>query len=330
MIDSEQGAAPREPLGAAEAIRLLYPQQGEAVYRTIYGIVLDAGQAEDLTRETFVRAYREWETSEPSDPRTWLLGIATSLAIPSMGTRRPRWPVAPWRARRDRNGAGHIEEALPDQDPVARLMRPLHPEERALVILHYCQQLPSAVIAEEFGLRYARVPSRVNRAMQVLRTRAHGVGMSPGATDVAITGALMQALTGAPISLPPVETILSVPDRPAPVSILPLPPPGLIFRSSRGSEKSLSRYLPYLVAVTVGALLIGVVVAGLNLYAASQEAPASARSLTTPPPRTFQGGAGSSTTPPTVLPTPVPPPPTPVATPPPATPVPAAPAPPAP
>lgn len=327
------------PLDAAEAIRLLYPQQGDTVYRTIYGIVLDARQAQDLTRETFVRAYREWEPPEPTDARTWLLGIATSLAIASFGTRRSRWRVTALRGRW--GGSGEEPVGGPSQDPdlVASLMRPLDPEERALVILHYCRQAPGAEIAEELGIPGSAVASRVNRAMRVLRRRAHAVGAAPragergplsevppNATDVAIIDALKHGLTRAAVSLPPVEEILNAadaPDLPPPVSILPLPPPGLISRSSRDSEKSLSRYLPYLVAVTVAAVLVGIVV-GLNFYAASQDAPASARSQATPPSRTFHGGGGSATTPPTTTPSPVTPAPTPLPTPPPATPVPAA------
>lgn len=239
-IDSEQGAAPRVPLDAAEAIRLLYRQHGDTVYQTIYAIVLDARQALDLTRETFVLAYRQWEPADPAGARAWLLDIATSLVSTSPRTHRSPWR---WRA----------------------------PQWRGL----------------KYGLLSARMP------------------------------------------LPPVDAILSAaeaPDLPAPVSILPLPPPGLMFRSSRDSEKSLLRYLPYVVAVTVAAAALVGIVAGVDLYAGTQNAPASANSLATPPAHTFHSGGGASTTPPTPAPTPVPPAPTALPTPPPATPVPAVPA----
>ena len=245
-----------------------------------------------------------------------------------MGIRRLRWRMTPSRARRDGTAAEPGGGPPQDRnlDPVARLLRPLGPEGRALVILHYCHQIRSAEIAEEFGLRYAKVPSRVNRAMQVLRRHAHAAGVSPSANDVEIVDALKQALMGATVSLSPVDVILHAADRRGRVSILPLPPPGLVFRSSPSSEKTLPRYLPYLVAVTVTALLIGVVVAGLNLYAGPQDGPTAARSIATPAARTHHRGGGSPTAPPTVAPTPLLPPPAPASTAPPATPAPAVPA----
>lgn len=167
--------APRLPDDAAEAIKVLYPREGETVYRTIYGIVLDAAEAQDLTQETFVRAYRAWDRFDRGNVRAWLLRIATNLAITHYRTQRRRRRVAPWMLASGPQSE-EPQRKSEDEDLVRWLMRPLSPEQRLLVTLHYYQQIPRAEIAGQLGIPVGTVASRINRAMQVLRQRAQGLG----------------------------------------------------------------------------------------------------------------------------------------------------------
>lgn len=171
------------PDGTTEAITLLYRREGGAVYRTIYGIVLDAGESRDLTRETFVRAYHAWERFDRSDARVWLLRIAADLAITYERGARRHGGIARWMPS---EAVTVDEDGKPAQeakaDLVAWLMRPLTPEQRALVTLCYYQQFTPAQISNHFGIPAGSLASRLNRAMQVLRRRAQAVGgaLQPG------------------------------------------------------------------------------------------------------------------------------------------------------
>jgi RNA polymerase sigma-70 factor (ECF subfamily) len=174
--EAELVPAPALPDDASEAIKLLYSREGEAVYRTIYGIVLDAAEAQDLTQETFVRAYRAWDRFDRVNARAWLLRIGTNLAITHYRTQRRRRRVAPWLLL---SGAQSEEpqRQSEDKDLVAWLMRPLTPEQRSLITLHYYQQVPRAEIADQLGIPVGTVASRINKAMQLLRQRAQAIGV---------------------------------------------------------------------------------------------------------------------------------------------------------
>src|SRR5229473_2124467 len=69
-------------LDPATEFRQLYDQQYVSVYRSIRGVVLDSAAAEDLTQETFVRAYRARHRYTPTaPPGAWLRRIGINLAI---------------------------------------------------------------------------------------------------------------------------------------------------------------------------------------------------------------------------------------------------------
>lgn len=165
------------PADTTEAITLLFRREGGAVYRTIYGIVLDASEARSLTRDAFVHAYRDTPHTGSGAGRAWLLGIAARLAIThERGTRRRR-EVANWTPEGIEGGeVDEPDTQSQDTDLVAWLMRPLTPEQRALVTLSYYPQLPPDEVASQLGFSAVSLPPRLNRAMEVLRRRAQTAG----------------------------------------------------------------------------------------------------------------------------------------------------------
>ena len=53
----------------------------EAISRYIYGLVRDPAEAEDLTQETFLRAYKKLPTlRNPTKSIPWLYRIATNVS----------------------------------------------------------------------------------------------------------------------------------------------------------------------------------------------------------------------------------------------------------
>ncbi len=65
-------------LGFDEAFMLHH----RAVYNTSYALVRDAGLAEDVTQEVFLRLYRQLDAAPPADEflRPWLLRVAINLS----------------------------------------------------------------------------------------------------------------------------------------------------------------------------------------------------------------------------------------------------------
>ena len=79
---SESKEEPRQELNPATQFRQLYDQEYHSVYRSIRAVVLDSAAAEDLTQETFVRAYRARDRYTPTaPPGAWLRRIGINLAI---------------------------------------------------------------------------------------------------------------------------------------------------------------------------------------------------------------------------------------------------------
>lgn len=76
--------------GDAEAAAALIRRFQGRVYGLAYSIVGDAGAAEDVAQETFVRAWRHARAYDARRGRvaTWLLSIARNIAIDTVRVRR--------------------------------------------------------------------------------------------------------------------------------------------------------------------------------------------------------------------------------------------------
>lgn len=67
-----------------------YHSYSQEVFFVVYMIVEDYQQAEDLTQDTFVKAYSNLDTfKQHSSPKTWLIKIARNLTIDYLRKRKP-------------------------------------------------------------------------------------------------------------------------------------------------------------------------------------------------------------------------------------------------
>ena len=74
--------------GDADAFRLIFERYSRPVISFIYDMVNDRGLAEELTQETFVRAFRATHTMRAETKlSTWLFGIARNVARESLRAR---------------------------------------------------------------------------------------------------------------------------------------------------------------------------------------------------------------------------------------------------
>jgi DNA-directed RNA polymerase specialized sigma24 family protein len=71
-----------------EAFHPIFTQHHRFVFRFLYGMVGDHGLAEELTQETFMRAYKNISTLRgESKISTWLCGIAKNVALNALRRR---------------------------------------------------------------------------------------------------------------------------------------------------------------------------------------------------------------------------------------------------
>src|SRR4030088_1815705 len=151
----------------ATEFRQLYDQQYTSIYRSIRGVVIDSAAAEDLTQETFVRAYRARHRYTPTaPPGAWLRRIGINLAISHLRRQKlarflpARLYMAPDRRDYDRAEA---------RDVVGKAMAALSPKLRAAAVLHYYDGLTREEIAAVLGVPAGTVASRIAKAVAIMR-----------------------------------------------------------------------------------------------------------------------------------------------------------------
>ncbi|TMF44517.1 MAG: sigma-70 family RNA polymerase sigma factor [Chloroflexi bacterium] len=154
-------------LDPATEFRQLYDQQYLSVFRSIRGVVLETAAAEDLTQETFVRAYRARHRYTPTaPPGAWLRRIGINLAISYLRRQKlarvlpARLYIAPDRREYDRAEA---------RDVVTKALTTLSPKLRAAVVLHYYDGLTREEIASVLGVPPGTVASRIAKAVAIMR-----------------------------------------------------------------------------------------------------------------------------------------------------------------
>jgi len=140
------------------------------VYNLCYRMLGEAGEAEDAAQESFLRAYRGMRRYDPARSfSTWLLAIASHHCIDQL--RRRRLPVdsleelEPWEEIPDTGPGPEKAATLREGRETARaLLARLGPQDRAVVVLRYWDELSTEEIAEALSLTVKAVKSRLHRA----------------------------------------------------------------------------------------------------------------------------------------------------------------------
>jgi len=157
----------------------------QRVYNVIFHMIEDRDEAEDLTQDTFVNAYRAFGSfRHESQIYTWLYRIAVNLTKNRLDRRRRRRlseavsldaplevdedelvrQVEDWRHTPDRNAEGaELQRVL------ATEVSGLRAEYKEVVILRDYEDLSYEDIARVLGCSVQAVKSRLFRARSVLR-----------------------------------------------------------------------------------------------------------------------------------------------------------------
>ena len=154
--------------GDLVAFEALFREFQGPVFGWIMRIVRDRGAAEELTVETFWRA---WNARARFDPQrefgAWARRIASNLALNHLKSRRPTAALQSDVASAERDPAIDAETRA----TIERAFRELPPKLRAAATLALIEQEPYDEIARGLGISVNGVKSRVFRAVRILRKK---------------------------------------------------------------------------------------------------------------------------------------------------------------
>ena len=166
--------AQRGDQGARRAVIERYKRPIFALLGRMFPARGDRPLVEDLAQETFLRVLRalpEFRRGGTTRLSTWILTIASHLAIDAMRRRRREHAPLSLEALevpgQDATGA-EVERQLLAR-ALARAIDGLSPEHRAAFLLREYHELSYAEIAESLAIDLGTVKSRLNRARAALR-----------------------------------------------------------------------------------------------------------------------------------------------------------------
>ena len=158
--------------GDQEALAQLYHRTRTAVFGLALSYLKNRHDAEDVTQDTFVRAWENAPSYRPQGkPMAWLLTIARNLSLMKL------------REKDRTEGLPEEDWALPgpddaltaeDRTVLSAALAVLEDEEQRIVLLHAVTGLKHREIAESLSLPLSTVLSKYHRALKKLRRKLEG------------------------------------------------------------------------------------------------------------------------------------------------------------
>jgi RNA polymerase sigma factor (sigma-70 family) len=169
-----RGKRDREPAAAHSAFEAFYRENVASVYQYALAVLANPADAEDVTQQTFLNAYRAFERGErPEKPHNWLIKIAHNVC-------RMRWRQS---ARRPQELPLETacEPATPDDekpalDEVLTALGRLPFNQRAALVMRELEDRSYAEIADVLGTSVSAVEALLFRARTNLRANRSALG----------------------------------------------------------------------------------------------------------------------------------------------------------
>jgi RNA polymerase sigma-70 factor (ECF subfamily) len=169
--------------GSQTAFEQILRRYQRPVISLLIRLTGDAGLAEDLAQEAFVKAFRNLSAFDTRRRlSSWLFRIAHNTGIDAL--RRARPPMV----EIDAIGGTNLLEAPPTADPIERralgraigqALAALRPDQRTAVVLRYEQGLSFDEIGQVLGIPEATARSHVHRARKDLMRKMTAAGWAP-------------------------------------------------------------------------------------------------------------------------------------------------------
>ena len=159
--------------GNRDSLAALYHRTRAAVYGLALSYLKNGHDAEDVTQDTFVRAWDKADQYRPQGkPLGWLLAIARNLALMKLRDRGKSQdlPEDQWENLAIENPMVTLE----DRQLLTAAMAVLTDQERQVVILHAVTGLRHKEIAALLEIPLATALSKYHRALKKLKSAMKG------------------------------------------------------------------------------------------------------------------------------------------------------------
>lgn len=151
--------------------RELFQRHQQMIWRLCYRFTNNSHDAEDLTQEVFLKAYRKLAQYEGRAAfSTWLyrIGMTTCLDDQRSRSRRPTVSSTPFEL---------LEDSLPTRSPLESLsesslfeaLSHLRPREREVLLLRDVEDYSYQEIAQQLGISLSATKMRIQRARLALQ-----------------------------------------------------------------------------------------------------------------------------------------------------------------
>lgn len=153
----------------------------DMVFSTSLRLLADAGAAEDISQEVFLRAHARWdELSASPTAGGWLRTVATNLSLNHLRRYRSRWRFfSELRSPTEESDGPEVQfpaeetlfAELGQSERHARLQAELErlPEhQRVPLVLHHFEDLPYDEIARRLGVSLAKLKTDIHRGRAAL------------------------------------------------------------------------------------------------------------------------------------------------------------------
>ncbi len=154
--------------GNEDAFVMLVERYQLPLYRYLVGFIADQELAQDLTQETFLRAFQSIKKLQDAQLlRSWLYQIAHNQACSVLRRRRiVRWlPLAHFQEHHSITMSDAAHETI----AVTAALRQLPDEQRAALLLHLVAGFSYLEIATMLGLSEGAVRMRISRGRAAFR-----------------------------------------------------------------------------------------------------------------------------------------------------------------
>ena len=166
---SERELLRRAATGNTAAFDRIVEMYAAAIYRHAFRIVRNRQEAEDVTQEAFLKAYRELAAYDLSRSfRSWLYAIATNTGLNALRKQRRRRETPFEEAEYAETGPNPVaRNALKEE--IAAILAELTPRDALLLQLHYAEGMSIREAGDVVGLSEGTAKTALCRARKRMR-----------------------------------------------------------------------------------------------------------------------------------------------------------------
>ena len=158
--------------GDPNAFALLFDKYKNLIFRTALLMLNDAGEAEDVLQEVFLRVHRSLSTYQPDKGAftTWLHKITVNHCLNQLRKRSfPFLSLDLIAEKKTTVKDSPVQEQIDQNEDIRRGLQKLSPKLRAVLVLNFYWGLTYAEIAQALDIPIGTVQSRMNQALKNLR-----------------------------------------------------------------------------------------------------------------------------------------------------------------